>query len=444
MTEREARIESSRCLYCHDAPCITACPTGIDIPSFIELIDSGAPLAAARVILEANVLGASCARVCAVEQLCEGACVLAPGDGPIAIGRLQRHATDTVLGRSDGFAAAGITAASASNGAHVAVVGAGPAGLAAAARLRQLGAAVTVYERRARAGGLLTYGIIPLREPLAVAAWEVDQVESLGVTLRTSCTVGVDITVDELVARHDAVLLATGAGSRVGGLQLDGAAGAAGVEDALAFIEAVRTARLTPPEQSGPAPVRVGSDVVIIGAGNTAMDAALIAARLGARTVTCVYRRTRDEMTGYPAEYAHCVSEGVQFRWLTQPVAVVTDPGGATRALDCRVVELGAPGADGRPSPVVTQEQVLLPCDHVLVATGQAREPELLTAFGLERADDGRPLLGPDGASTSRPRVFACGDAVLAGAELSVVDAVRTGRDAANTIDTQLRARATA
>lgn len=423
LSEQEAHAEATRCLYCFDAPCMHACPTSIDIPGFIKLIGTDDRLGAAQRILEQNVMGASCARVCAVEELCEEACVLAQHEGPIRIGRLQRHATDEVVRRPDGFRRAGIYPGL-DTGRRVAVVGGGPAGLAAAAQLRIAGHAVTIFERQPELGGLATYGIIPLREPTEVALWEASQVLALGARARTGVEVGRDVSVGELRRDFDAIFLANGAGARVSGIGLAGA-DTPGVEDALEFIERIRVER--------PSNVPVGRHVVIVGAGNTAMDAATIAARLGAETVTCVYRRTQAEMTGYPNEYEHCLRDGVRFAWLTQPVRVLAGEDGHVVALECRVVELtGAPEPDGRPTPVITDQVETIGCDHVLLATGQQREPSLYEQLGID-VEWGRPRMTAP-FTTTDPAVFAGGDAVLTGKELSVVDAVAQGRDAAHAI----------
>lgn len=430
MSRNEALAEASDCLYCYDAPCMKACPTSIDIPGFIKLIGTDDRLGAAQRILEQNVLGASCARVCATEELCEQACVLTPGEGPILIGRLQRYATDLLVEDGLGIDVAGYVPGP-PTGRSVAIVGGGPAGLAAAAQLRTAGHDVTVYERQAELGGLATYGIIPLREPTEIALWEAGQIRAMGVTVRTGVEVGRDVEASELAA-FDAVFLSTGAGSRVWSIGLAGD-DAPGVEDALEFIERIRVRR--------PSEVPVGRHVVVVGAGNTAMDAATIAARLGAATVTCVYRRTEAEMTGYPNEYEHCLKDGVRFRWLTQPVRVITGEGGWVVGLECAEVELGEPGVDGRRVPRVTDRLVALDADHVLMATGQRREPSLFTQLGLS-LDDDRPHMA-EPYRTSDPRIFAGGDAVLTGKQLSVVDAVAQGRDAAHAISAYLEAEGT-
>jgi glutamate synthase (NADPH/NADH) small chain len=427
LTDQEAYAEATRCLYCFDAPCMVACPTSIDIPGFIKLIGTDDRLGSAQRILAQNVMGASCARVCAVEELCEEACVLAPNEGPIQIGRLQRYATDEVYRDPDGFMRAGIYPGE-PTGRKVAVVGGGPAGLAAAAELRIAGHEVMIFERQPELGGLAMYGIIPLREPSDVALWEASQVVALGAHPVTGVEVGVDVSAEELREKFDAVFLSNGAGARVSSIGLAGDT-VPGVEDALEFIERIRVEK--------PSNVPVGRHVVVVGAGNTAMDAATIAARLGAETVTCVYRRTQAEMTGYPNEYEHCLKDGVRFAWLTQPVQVLTDDAGRASGLECRVVQLGPETApDGRPIPTVTDEPLLIECDHVLLATGQKREPSLYEQFGLSTEWDRPKMQGP--FHTTDPAIFAGGDAVLSGKELSVVDAVAQGRDAARAIDAYL------
>jgi glutamate synthase (NADPH/NADH) small chain len=402
---------------------MVACPTSIDIPGFIQRISSGDRQGSADRIFEANVLGASCARVCATEELCEEACVLHAHERPIQIGRLQRYATDLVVdsGGSLPYVAGPDT------GKSVAVIGGGPAGLACAAGLRVHGHAVTIFERQPQLGGLATYGIIPLREPTEIALWEADQILKLGATARTGVTVGgddADVSAASLLDEFDAVFLSSGSGRYVQDIGLDGS-DAPGVQDALVFIEAIRT--------TSPVQVPVGDNVVVVGAGNTAMDACTIAARLQADSVTCVYRRTADEMTGYPDEYEHCKKDGVIFRWLTQPIRVVVDESGHVAGLECERMRLGTAGEDGRPRPEATGELFTIPADHVLLATGQKREPGLFTAFGVDLTSDGqRPQTAAGKFVTSNPQVFAGGDAALTGKELSVVDAVAQGRDAAD------------
>ena len=318
MSKNEARTEANRCLYCFDAPCIKACPTGIDVPTFIRKISTDNTTGAAVTILSANLMGATCARVCPVEELCEGACVLNEENRkPIEIGRLQRYATDHLYDK-------GVMPFQPAprNGKRVAVVGAGPAGLTCAGELAKLGYQTTVFEKNALPGGLSTYGIVVMREPIRVALEEVAFVEKLGVEIRTGVEVGKDINANDL-GEYDAVFLGAGLGG-VPDLHIPGE-DLAGVTEALSFIAETKLAEKEGLEHFQDLPV--GKRVAVIGAGNTAIDATTIAKRLGAERVTLVYRRSEREMSAYDFEYAFIKNEGAEFRFLTQPVRILGENG---------------------------------------------------------------------------------------------------------------------
>ncbi len=422
LTKQEAFEESNRCLYCYDAPCIKACPTGIDIPSFIKKIASGNLKGSAKTIFTANPIGASCARVCPTEELCEGACVLNHSTKPIMIGNLQRYATDWAIQNEQSLFKAGKK-----NGKTVAIVGGGPAGLSAARELALLGYEVTIFEAEEKAGGLNTYGIVPFRLPLDISFWEVKQIESLNVEIRTSTRVGKDITTEEVLKNYDAIILAVGM-SKVPSLGISGEE-LTGVFDAIEFVKETKTKPLSNH--------LLGKKVVVIGAGNTAIDAATNSVRLGADNVKILYRRTREEMTAYEFEYEFAKQDGVEFRWLTAPVRVVGDKHGKVTGIECIKMELTEPGEDGRRRPVpIKGSEFFLEVDAVIKANGQSRYVELIEQFQLEH-NGGVVKINPATYQTSNQKVFACGDVIFGKGQQGdamVVSAVQQGKESAYSI----------
>lgn len=406
LTPDAALIESSKCLFCYDAPCTHACPTHIDVPAFIKKIMTGNLRGSARVILDANPMGHSCARACPVEVLCEGACVLNDRDEqPIKIALLQRYATDYALDHDLKLFSAGP-----SNGKRVAIIGAGPAGLSAAQDLRRLGYAVTIFDAHPNPGGLNMYGIAEykMRPPLALA--EVKMVLDLGVELRCGVEVGRDIQFADLERDFDAVFVAVGLGStrRLGveGEEL------AGVQDALTFIEHLKTH----PYEATP----VGRHVVVVGAGNTAIDAATQSKRLGAERVIVLYRRGEEEMPAYDYEYELAKKDGCEFRFFTVPKRIVGN--GAVAGVECVRSELGPPDASGRRAPRELPDSThVIECDMVLKALGQITRDEFARSAGLT-VEGGK-------IRSTKPNVFVGGDCGSGGAE--IVNAAADGKQAA-------------
>ena len=409
----EARVAADRCYFCYDAPCITACPTAIDIPLFIRQIQVGQPEAAAKTIFDQNILGGMCARVCPTENLCEGACVREAAEGqPVEIGRLQRYATDTLMDRNEHpFIRAAQT------GKRVAVVGAGPAGLACAHRLAMKGHDVVIFEARPKPGGLNEYGIAAYKAAGDIAQAEVDWLLRIGgIEIRTGVALGRDITLDKLRGDFDAVFLGMG----LAGVNALGTPGEdkAGVRPAVDFIAELRQA-------SDLAALPIGRHVVVIGGGMTAVDAAVQSKLLGAEHVTMVYRRGREAMGASDYELDHAATAGVKIVTNAMPVAIHGN--GALREIEFAYTRPGATGLE------TTGETFRLKADQVFKAIGQTLEgaPE-----GLETAR-GKIVADPVGR-TSIPGIWAGGDCTP-GEDLTVV-AVQQGRDAAEDIHTSLMA----
>jgi glutamate synthase (NADPH/NADH) small chain len=427
LTEAEAVFEANRCLYCYDAPCTHACPTHIDVPSFIKKIASGNLLGSARVIFDANPIGATCARVCPVEALCEGACVEKTLlDKPIEIGRLQRYATDFAISKGRQIYVKGDP-----NGKSVGIIGSGPAGLSCATYLARLGYDVTIYEKKSLAGGLDTWGMAEYKMSQADSLAEVEAVKQVGVEFKLNTEVvglseppasagGAEAGKIKLEVRqpadagcsdcfHDAIFLCVGLGetNRLGLVdeELDG------VMDALDFIEKVKTREWKS--------VPLGKTVAVIGAGNTAIDAVTQAKRLGAEKVVMVYRKTQKEMPAYDYEYELAKKDGVEFVWQAAPIGILSGADGAVAALRCEK-------ADG------TNELFEIPCDMIIKAIGQQKQRSFFADVANVETDEKGRVATNEIMQTSNPKIFAGGDCVNGGRE--AVDAAQTGKLAAQGI----------
>lgn len=410
----EAAVAADRCYFCHDAPCITACPTGIDIPLFIRQIQAGNLEGAAKTILTANILGGMCARVCPTETLCEEACVREAAEGlPVEIGRLQRHATDTLIAKGiHPFRRAAPT------GRRIAVVGAGPAGLACAHRLALHGHEVTVFDARPKPGGLNEYGIAAYKTAGGFAAAEVEWLLKIGgITIETGRALGRHFSLDGLRAEFDAVFLGLGLAG-VNALHADGE-DRDEVRDAVGFIAELRQA-----EDLSTLPV--GRDVVVIGGGMTAVDAAVQSKLLGAENVTIVYRRGRAAMGASSYEQDHATSAGVRIIAGAAPVRIVGN--GAVREVEFAYTEDRAEGLR------LTAETFRLKADQVFKAIGQT-----LGGVPDGLALDGRKIAVSGAGRTSLPGIWAGGDCAAGGDDLTVT-AVAEGRDAAEDIHIALTA----
>lgn len=425
--EEEAVLEASRCLHCKNPKCVSACPVSVRIPEFIAAVAAGDFTRASSVIAEDSSLPAVCGRVCPQETQCEGSCILGVKSEPVAIGKLERFVADWT--RSHG--ARKVVKAPA-NGFKVAVVGSGPAGLACAYDLAKAGYDVTVFEALHKPGGVLEYGIPEFRLPKeAVVAAEIGDVKAMGVRIETNVVVGRTVTVDSLLDKegYSAVFIGSGAGlPRFMGIPGENLNGVFSANEFLTrnnLMDAYRDDYLTP--------VMHAKRVVVVGGGNVAMDAARTALRLGGE-VTVVYRRTEVELPARREEVHHAKEEGIEFRMLANPVEIIGDENGWVKKIRCIRMELGEPDESGRRSPVpVPGSEFEIEADSVIMALGTSPNPLIArTTAGLETNRRGCIVADEDGVTT-RPGVFAGGDAVTGAA--TVILAMGAGRKAAAAID---------
>ena len=415
-TREAALVEANRCLFCYDAPCTKSCPTSIDVPKFIKQITTDNIKGSAHTILQSNIMGAGCSKVCPVEKLCEGACVYNLMDETaIPIAKLQRYSTEIAMKQNWQ-----LFDRQPDTGKKVAIVGAGPAGLSCAHTLSRAGVAVTIFEKEAKGGGLMTYGIAAYKVTPEFCEAEVNYITSIGgIDIQYNTALGSDVSLQDLQKNYDAVFLGFGVGLarqlNIPGEDLEG------VVDAISFIYQLR--------KQGLSTLRVGDKVAVIGLGMTAIDAATQAKRLGAKEVTIVYRRTYDEKPCTDVELDIAKLDGCQVLWLAAPKEILGQ-NGKVKQLICNIMQLGEPDASGRRSPIETGETTTLEVDMVIKAAGQIPFEELVKANHLEN-HNGKVAVQAK-AFTNIPGVFAGGDCVNGGKE--VVDAVQAGKEGAKAI----------
>lgn len=427
-TPELALAEAARCLNCKNAPCTKGCPVGVRIPNFIAALLNGGADAAAGVLFADNNLPAVCGRVCPQENQCEKYCVRREKlGGSVAIGALERFVADN--------AEVAKTAAATRQSARVAVVGSGPAGLSCAADLARAGIQVTVFEALHKAGGVLVYGIPEFRLPKSVVAKEIEGLKALGVDIECNCVVGKTVLMEELLEDFDAVFIGSGAGLPLFlGIEGETLCGVSSANEFLTRVNLMKAYR-----DDAVTPVQRGKNVVVVGAGNVAMDAARTARRLGAE-VTLVYRRSRAEMPARAEEIVHAEEEGIKFELLTNPVRIHGDERGFVNGMTCVRMELGEPDASGRRRPVTVEgSEFFLACDEIIVALGTTPNPLIKDSFPALGTTPKGTIVADENGKTDIDGLYAGGDAMTGAA--TVILAMGAGKRSAKTIIEELRAK---
>lgn len=423
-TAKLAKDEADRCLNCKNAPCMSGCPVGVHIPDFIANVKQGNIQGAYRVLKNDNNLAAICGRVCPQENQCEKHCVRKDKlGGSVAIGNLERYVADQAIANGYDERPQIVKI-----GKRVAVVGSGPASLSCAADLARCGVDVTMYEALHEAGGVLVYGIPEFRLPKALVKKEIDKVRALGVDIETNVVVGKTIFIEELLFEYDAVFIGTGAGVpmllKVKGENLNGVYSANEYLTRINLMKAYKKDAITP--------VKRGKNVVVVGAGNVAMDSARTALRMGAN-VKLVYRRGREEMPARKEEINHAEEEGVEFLLLANPVEIIGDEQGNVKAVKCIEMQLGEPDASGRRSPIpVEGSEFTVDCDEVIVALGTTPNPIIKRSMPLLETTKKGTIVADENGLTNIPRLYAGGDAMTGAA--TVILAMGAGKRSAQAI----------
>jgi len=432
-TEEMAIEEAKRCLNCKNMPCRSGCPVNVRIPEFIAKVAAGDFFAAYEIITATNSLPAVCGRVCPQEKQCESKCVRGIKGESVAIGRLERFVADYVMAREDRAAIEPVI----TNGHRIAIVGSGPASLTCAGDLNKMGYDVTIYEAFHKSGGVLVYGIPQFRLPKEIVQAEIDQLTESGVKIINDAIIGKSLTVDELFEEgYEAVFIGSGAGLpqflKIPGENLMGVYSANELLTRVNLMKAYRDDYDTP--------IKRFNKVAVVGAGNVAMDAARVAKRLGASSVSIVYRRGRDELPARLEEVEHAEAEGIEFQLLNNPVRIVGDENGFVKGIEVQRQELGEPDAKGRRSPVpVPGSEWVLECDTVVIAIGTSPNPLIRqTTQGLNFTKKGGIDADEHGV-TSREGVFAGGDAVTGAA--TVILAMGAGKEGAKSIDSYIKSK---